>query len=300
MNLFRPVSLGLLIIAIGLICGCSKQTLTSANTNAALFPHTTEFKGKSHGASYRGDSASCEKCHDSNRESHGSKPGPACTQCHDFPHQRRWAMPANHGAEYLRPSEKRVGCLGCHDKGDPMSTLEALQPGAPSCGSCHTTIPHSLEFRGTGHAFEARSNRETCIACHADPKREKMSSRWACSSCHNYPHGPSWALPTNHGVAFARDKNRVGCLECHDDNPESAPPSCSSCHVKVPHSDDFKNGGHAPIARTYQGKCTSCHSDLKTKYFPTYSGTGCYTCHDAGPANDKTPIVRWDSPPAFH
>lgn len=186
----------------------------------------------------------------------------------------------------------------------PVSDDEALS----------AIYPHSAEFKLSTHGAAYSSRAELCSQCHdVGPSGEKRPSagnkaKKACNVCHDYPHSPLWALPKNHGAAYAQslhlapaDAKQVGCTQCHDHEKQAEfekseraryPVACNSCHVMIPHSDDFKYGMHKEYAQNYQGKCTLCHSDLKTKYLPNLAGLGCFSCHTEG----QLPTVHWEDP----
>ncbi|MBI3018631.1 MAG: hypothetical protein HYY61_01890, partial [Deltaproteobacteria bacterium] len=89
------------------------------------------------------------------------------------------------------------------------------------------------------------------------------------------------------------------CLKCHgekDSLKERHPKefvSCETCHPLIPHSQDFMDGpGHVKLAITYEGKCTTCHTDLK-RNMPSTGEYGCVYCHDP----EEIPIMRWQKKP---
>ena len=164
-------------------------------------------------------------------------------------------------------------------------------------------LSHTQEFRSSNaHAHEYFKARNICAHCHGfDFEGGKVEA--SCKDCHNYPHPTKWALPENHGKAYLASIPRTGedekkpssCLICHNEkshlkehNPDEFV-SCSSCHTSIPHTEDFKYGEHNVLARTYEGKCTKCHTDL-ARLLPNME-SGCKDCHDE---ENTVPRVRWE------
>ncbi|MEQ1664745.1 MAG: hypothetical protein ABL927_05155 [Bdellovibrionales bacterium] len=109
-----------------------------------------------------------------------------------------------------------------------------------------------------------------------------------------YPHPKKWALPTNHGVEFAKSENKEACFVCHNKNmtvaqeTKDGPPRCQSCHEAFPHpenwtTDQTKPGFHNVLAKSYAGKCLNCHRNY-VENMPTFgSNGGCKMCHSNMP-----------------
>lgn len=221
-----------------------------------------------------------------------------------YPHSERFKLTNQHGVRFYSGPET---CKSCHGQ-------DLLGGNADvSCLSCHLVYPHSPEFKTTAaHGGEFLANRNVCAQCHGrDYQGRNEPATWqgvrealppSCKKCHNYPHEAKWAFPQNHGGAFVETlraraaEQTVACLNCHGETASFRQRhqdhfvSCGTCHVALPHTEDFKEGDHGDIARTYDGKCTRCHTNL-TRHMPTMGN--CLSCHEA---DGTTPIVRWGRP----
>jgi hypothetical protein len=184
--------------------------------------------------------------------------------------------------------------LGC-SKATQYSTSSGDATVAESAAISGPIYPHSEEFKKTFlHGRTYLADKLLCAKCHgADNKGG--STKVSCNDCHAaYPHPADWPLPAKHGATFAAadDDARKWCLTCHigptADNPAA---KCATCHAAFPHSDDFISGGdnHPTLARTYEGKCAACHTDL-SRNMPNLGS--CRACHQEG-----NPEMHWVTPP---
>jgi len=188
-----------------------------------------------------------------------------------YPHKKLFTKAENHGKMFLA---NRESCKTCHG--------EDLNGGVSqiSCNSCHTVYPHTVEFlSGKEHGKKYRQNKAECYQCHSKPGAKVAFE--TCKKCHEYPHSGGWAQKEKHGKAYL---DKVACQGCHagksdDEKSTYARVTCKSCHVEIPHSESFKNGAHASMAKTYEGACTKCHDNF-TRNFPDNGEDGCRTCHE--------------------
>jgi hypothetical protein len=105
-----------------------------------------------------------------------------------------------------------------------------------------------------------------------------------------YPHPKNWALPTNHGVEFAKMKKQETCFVCHkSDRPEGqamdgSPPKCQACHIAYPHPDNWNGDSDKPefhgiMGKTSEGNCLACHRNYVDNSPSFDSMGGCKMCH---------------------
>ena len=210
-----------------------------------------------------------------------------------YPHSDKFISTKVHGLEFFSNPDL---CKDCHGRDLLGGNAEV------SCQTCHGVFPHTDEFKTTTlHGAEYFKNKTTCTQCHGTDYSGGDSNK-SCKECHRYPHPPKWTLPQNHGAQYlevSNIRNGYSCFMCHgekDSLKERHPEefvSCGTCHPLIPHDEEFKYGGgaHRKMARTYQGQCTLCHTDLK-RLMPEMGEDGCYSCHDAG----TLPIVHWEKP----
>lgn len=148
-------------------------------------------------------------------------------------------------------------CVACHRKditrtttsndGLKMSHVEVEAAGL-TCTSCHSV---------TGHSRARTYAMSSCIVCH-DAKKAPAK----CVTCHTQEplaKGTTDATATlsSGKVLYPSVDVKPSCGGCHDQVKQ-----CDSCHgLRMPHSDAFLKGGHAPIA-AFEGKakCWKCHS----------------------------------------
>lgn len=168
-----------------------------------------------------------------------------CLACHkrmmvNSPHPFNWRT--RHGTA----SERSYNCSICHVKSE--------------CSSCHKLpMPHPSGWRGV-HGKIATQRAGVCSNCHA---------RRQCQQCHaSHPpasHAQAGFRTTGHG----KTTNKASCVACHGNN------ACTTCHggIALPHTDDFKMGGHGKVVQANPLSCTKCHAVPKT----------CMGCHDGLP-----------------
>lgn len=144
-------------------------------------------------------------------------------------------------------SASRDACLACHE-GDISKTIiaksikmrhkEPIERGY-RCEQCHFKIAHNEPKR--------QSAMSTCYDCHGNGKPLK------CDVCH-----VAWVGQTNYSLSdYAKVtlSSEVTCERCHDVEKE-----CVRCHkVPMPHTEDFKRGGHALLAGEDRKSCLDCH-----------------------------------------
>ena len=86
----------------------------------------------------------CTHCHGT--DFRGGDIGISCKTCHSYPHDPKWALPKNHGDEYVKelnqpsptPSHPWVTCQVCH------SSTAAENANRVSCDSCHVWFPTAM------------------------------------------------------------------------------------------------------------------------------------------------------------
>lgn len=161
-------------------------------------------------------------------------------------------------------------CVACHD--DVDRTPSALRMRA--CETCHATrsgtfgqlaprshLPaperpedHTLAFR-RDHSADAALHSTRCARCHTFMSG---SARDTCDECHQVmrpqDHVVLWR-EYGHGPEAAARSDR--CATCHQGE------FCAACHSRPPRSHyplyDFRNGGHAGLARYDLRACMTCH-----------------------------------------
>lgn len=170
------------------------------------------------------------------------------------------------------PSAARVtvdstACLQCHQSvrkgvvtnertGIRMSHAEVLEGGLP-CGACHESAGHSAD------AFTGSMS--VCVPCH---DAERASAE--CTTCHTTDPGAMLiagdpaASGESTGAIVGSGKltypavtaAKRECGGCHDE-----PTTCDPCHgIRMPHTQEFKEGGHAVNAAFERKKtCWQCH-----------------------------------------
>lgn len=193
-----------------------------------------------------------------------------------------------HGQSYL---QNKPQCLSCHGADGAGGTAKI------SCLGCHANFPHPRDWvLVKNHSAQFMKDTQSCASCHGgDSKGGK--SQVSCFSCHaNFPHPKGWAVPDQHGKAFAAIADKSSCLACHNPaNTSNFATSCNTCHSAFPHGKGFVMGGHAALARTYAGKCLSCHRDYKENMPKMGADGGCLSCHDG-----KIQIHWQATPPSPH
>ena len=189
--------------------------------------------------------------------------------------------------------------LSCTKPTPPPVTVETPGTRLASTDAVAKVFPHSQKFKTTFlHGTEFFKDKKVCAQCHGIDFAGGSINK-SCMNCHPYPHQPRWAFPSNHGHTFTGGQ-REACLKCHGEKSAFKERhaqefvSCGTCHPLLPHSQDFMEGGddHYKLAKTYEGKCTTCHTDLK-RNMPSMGEDGCYMCH----STDEIPIMKWQKKP---
>jgi predicted CXXCH cytochrome family protein len=255
--------------------------------------------------------SACAKCHSTVAPAHPvAKNGSACTGCHE-PHPKK-------------PDVIATACSSCHTK---AKTDHAFHAAQTECSACHA--PHGFALAKTattgaaggafcakchasqGAAVAARSGHAECRACHGEP--HSPTKKPACHSCHAQE---SATAPKGHAVCASCHDSHSGslgshaaCASCHADKPKALhgnqdcktchrphgpsglaqPPSCTSCHTKLPgaHATPAHaarcGSCHAPHAppRADRATCTSsCHLDRRNHQAEAKLCTGCHVFRD--------------------
>lgn len=270
------------------------------------FPHSERFKKTAfHGSQYLSDSFQCAKCHGPHFD--GGNTRVSCKNCHsNFPHEAGWSKSVNHGKAFLalaEPEKKR--CLACHVSEQNKDAVN--EDKIPKCVDCHKAYPHDTPvdegFRqGEGsHKSLATSYDGKCLVCHRNASENMPNTPGGCTDCHggkmeiswkSKAHDEGWAKPQVHGKAFASlpEAGRKDCMKCHatpakDPANAKQTPACVDCHTAYPHdypvNEEFRSGegSHATQAKSYPGKCTTCHRNYVDN-MPIYGADGgCISCH---------------------
>ncbi|MCC6278702.1 MAG: hypothetical protein IT289_12370 [Oligoflexia bacterium] len=178
-----------IVVLVTVWSACNKSTSSKtpenpvSDTNVAaakIYPHNDEFKAN-HGSHFKEDRMLCARCHGSRFDGGQSKV--SCATCHaSYPHHEAWAVPQNHGAEFVKLSaDERAACLKCHGAEKPTSGI--------SCNHCHKAFPH-----GDTHGEWAVTFDGKCAVCHTDFKR--MLPEGGCAGCHEGTFSLGWISPT--------------------------------------------------------------------------------------------------------
>lgn len=198
-----------------------------------------------------------------------------CTECHldtaDVTGIGRHAPPPTRACEVCHDDNSRVPstmrmrvCETCHTR--KAAQLAQLAPRS------HLPAPrrpedHTVAFR-RDHGIEARDDPAGCAKCH---RMMSGSPRDACDECHQVmrpvDHVITWT-EYEHGPEARADKER--CAVCHKAD------FCIACHSQEPRSHyprmEFRQGGHATIARFDYRACVTCHQPDRD-----CTGSGCHT-----------------------
>lgn len=206
--------------------------------------HTINEPGTSgHGRVKIQDRAGCRNCHQQ--------------RMHSSPHANNWRK--QHGAYAQTPGSN---CAICHSDS--------------RCSSCHKLpMPHARGWVMT-HGSVARQSPSKCSSCH---------QRSDCLVCHTRKRPPAGHLESGFAKNHGQKANAALCAMCHSGKAGSSParageaaraPSvCTICHggVALPHSTDFKTGGHAKSVQANPQTCAKCHASQKF----------CLECHEGLP-----------------
>ncbi|MDO8644304.1 MAG: hypothetical protein Q7S00_04975 [bacterium] len=99
-----------------------------------------------------------------------------------------------------------------------------------------------------------------------------------------FPHPDGWKEPTAHGTWMTEFGSPI-CFQCHkaDSEEKTETPTCHSCHVLYPHTEDWdkkENHGKTVIENGKLGCATQCHG---TDLAGGLSETPCTQCHKIFP-----------------
>jgi hypothetical protein len=209
---------------------CHGEDLQGGNTKIScqschsVYPHSPEFKTTTlHGSQFLDNRSQCMSCHGSDFS--GADTSVSCMNCHNYPHDKAWAKPSNHGAAFMEISQKQANikdptkrklpeCMMCHEnKLNAVGTFKERHPEQfTSCSTCHADLPH-------GKMFLPYSADQKGPVHHKLYTKDKPELKGSCFSCH---------LNTNR----IAPKPSESCLDCHDGLPwswgalpEETPPS---------------------------------------------------------------------------
>ncbi len=158
----------------------------------------------------------CIACHRKD-DAHKGQLGGKCADCHSekswkeapFDHARsrfpligahlKVICSSCHRSALFRDTPRE--CVGCHDKDDVHEERLGRE-----CGTCHYTRSWaSWDFdhaRRTKYPLEGAHRKAKCVACHAQPVKDKVVAPTACFACHRGEDV--------HGGAFGAQ-----CERCH-------------------------------------------------------------------------------------
>jgi hypothetical protein len=144
-------------------------------------------------------------------------------------------------------------CLVCHEssvektlsiRGIRVSHKEINQAGF-LCTECHWNVVH--DPRKKINAMDK------CITCH-DSKKASSS----CSLCHPIDVAFETGLSLK-DFPKVHLEEPVNCRGCHTQEQEQA---CLNCHgLEMPHTEQFKKGGHARLGFINKSVCYRCHPE---------------------------------------
>jgi hypothetical protein len=152
-----------------------------------------------------------------------------------------------------------AACLDCHENLDArssdasrtsplsMSHAEPLEAGM-HCSECHGEVAH-ISRPEHGRVPLVAGAMSQCLRCH-----DAKTASATCETCHN--GDPARSAVSDLMFEKAAIPADVECAGCHEQD------KCDACHgLRMPHSQEFLNGGHARIAAFSEGEklCTRCH-----------------------------------------
>lgn len=266
--------------------------------------------------------AACARCHGGISPTHPATGGGkgTCIGCH-APHPKAAvataAVAAGHGTAaacstcHKKASAERafhagkVACTGCHEPHafSLVATRDQAQ-GASFCGGCHQA-PLARTSKRAGHADcrachgEAHTpvKQPSCASCHRAEVASAPKGHANCTSCHEAHSGDlgkKAACATCHAnkTQALHGNTPQGCRDCHRPHgPQGVakPPSCASCHAKLPglHAKPSHAAtcaschvAHGP-PRSDRATCTtSCHADRRTHQPQAATCKGCHIFRD--------------------
>ncbi|MFH2201840.1 MAG: cytochrome b/b6 domain-containing protein [Elusimicrobiota bacterium] len=239
------------------------------------------FKGSIHGEHL------CVSCHsDLTDFPHPEKPKPVeCKSCHRV--EAQIYLDSDHGRAAARGMTEAAACKDCH--GHSHTLLNSRHPKSP---------------------VNRKNIRDTCAACHGNPKRMEKAHLSIQDPLDSYAH-------TVHGEAFSSGKvNAAVCTDCHGSHDlhgaanstsrifwRRVPETCGRCHANVLAVYNKSIHGRAAKAGIKEAPvCTSCHGEhtiraAKDPGASSYAGqvtATCTGCHASEKLNRKfgLPIDR--------
>ncbi|MEO8305116.1 MAG: hypothetical protein ABI724_13430, partial [Betaproteobacteria bacterium] len=300
---------------VGIVSGCA--TCHAASASAIAFVGVTPVP---QGAGHIPTSADCATCHKSTTSFGGtamnhSGIGSGCIGCHAAGASGiafTGVTPKPQGTGHLPTS---ADCATCHKS--TTSFASAVSSGKPAnhlpttaaCTLCHTNpaslVPGVMNHTGitggcatchdTGNAF-------TGVATLVTKPSNHLPTAMACESCHAVGTFTSFAgTPMNHALVGA-----TACATCHESGKSFAGVTivtrptpaqnpnhptnggCANCHTSTTSFSSGVTGGkpanHIPTAAA----CAVCHTNPNSLVPGVMNhsgiGSGCTTCHAAGPA----------------
>ncbi|MBS4022158.1 MAG: NapC/NirT family cytochrome c [Dethiobacter sp.] len=223
-------------------------------------------------------SVRCISCHSA--VAHGDIARRAITRSIDY---SAWDMDEGvqqMAGELARPSMEN--CMSCHYR----------RRVATSCETCHTGMSgpdnHLLADFGVNHGTFARDGLQDCNSCHGYSGEKKLQftektslaqytrENRFCLSCHRTrpPSHENSIFRKTHGLGLQyEDREKDGCLVCHDNNRSELPRvtevSCAQCHPSK-HGTNWRSG-HLPALALQDGISNTC--------FRCHSSDTCLGCH---------------------
>jgi len=184
----------------------------------------------------------------------------ACADCHNDPHQGRFAAPATcdncHGTAAFRPAR-----VGLAEHAAFRFKLEGAHRAVP-CVDCH----RDLAIHAAASASRTKGDGSSLIrAPKASQPLTFAVEKQECVSCHADPHGDQFSKPANRSLS---------CERCH--GAEMFRPA-----ARFDHGRDTA----FPLDGAHRGvPCARCHASLKGangKNVIRYRGvsTACESCH---------------------
>ncbi len=188
---------------------------------------------------------------------------------------------------------ERTGCEGCHGPGEQHALgggdksriirFPELQPAAvlDKCLTCHSKDIGKMEIRRSSHS----TGEVSCISCHSihGSKEERpllaKSQRETCYACHNEIRA-RFELPFKHRV----NEGVILCTDCH--NPHGAP-TATWATAQSPRMVRPAFGNDIP--------CTKCHSDKRGPFIhehPPVRVEGCTVCHNPHGSTNPRLLAR--------
>lgn len=220
---------------------------------------------------------------------------PACKTCHPIaPEQVSLRVPSLKGAYHRQ-------CLNCHREwagGNQCGSCHAAMDGVASAktaptpddivGRMHPPIPepevklfrirvapvagpnvlfrHEEHVREFGIACSACHRRDTCADCHASLGNGASA----------YPDGQKVG-PRPLQIGRTWKESHTPCTSCHADD------ACADCHYRddqpAPAAFVHRQTGQVLDERHAGLACSQCHSQFKSRAWPTCGGGGDASCH---------------------